>query len=243
VRGVQQRSHEVDALLLRRTEYGDADLILLVFTRQLGKLSVMARAARKSTHRFGGGIEPFHGLVLHISEPAHGELYPLREARLGTMRLSLVQSLRAMDIAGRALSWVRRSLPLATLEPELFVAADELLNRLDQHPPESATVGEALLAEFGLRLLSELGWALQLDRCVRCGKNCPSHSSGTLDPRKGGLVCRDCGGAHYRLGADLRERMLAASRGCVAGLQASEASLVLDIVEETLKVHPGLQDA
>ena len=238
----RQRSHEVGALLLRRTDFGEADLILLVLTDKLGKLSVMARAARKSHKRFVGCMEPFHGLTLNVVEPTQGELYRLQEAKLRKTRLGLVQNLAAMTVAGRALSWVRRSLPLHTSEPDVFASTEKLLDQLDEHPPETTSAGEALLGEFGLLLLYHLGWALELSRCVCCGRVCPEGIPSTLDPRRGGLVCRNCGGGRYRLSASLRTSMFAASRGRLAELAVSDASAVLDIVEQTLAHHPGVQE-
>ena len=60
------KSHATLALLLRRTPYRDADLVLSLFTEQLGQVSALARAARKSQRRFGGSLEPFHTLHLEL---------------------------------------------------------------------------------------------------------------------------------------------------------------------------------
>jgi DNA repair protein RecO (recombination protein O) len=150
--------------------------------------------------------------------------------------------LTAMTVAGRALSWVRRSLPPHTPEPAVFFATEHLLDQLDEFPPNSTSVGEALLAEFGLNLLSHLGWALELSRCIRCGRPCPQGVPALLDPRRGGLICRNCGGGPYRISATLRNIMLEASRGTLAALSGGDASTVLDIVEDTLAHHPGVKD-
>jgi DNA repair protein RecO (recombination protein O) len=235
------RNLEVSALLLRKIDYGESDLVLSVLTDSLGRISVMARAARASKQRFAGGIEPFHGLRLHLDAPERGELFRLRDTRLQAPRLGLVANLTALDIAGRALAWVRHTTVPQTPEPGIFEASTRLLDLLDQRPPTTASIGEALLAEFGLSLLTTLGWALELERCVRCGRMCPLTSPATLDPRHGGLVCRRCGGAKYALSAALRQRMLAASRGDTTELYASDATMVLDIVEATLLAHPGVE--
>jgi DNA repair protein RecO (recombination protein O) len=234
---------ELSALLLRKTDYGESDLVLNVFTDGLGRIAVMARAARSSKRRFAGGIEPFHGLRLCMDAPLHGELYRLRNTRIEVARLGLASNLVALNIAGRALTWVRRTTVPHTPEPQIFVASCRLLDALDHQPPETTTAGEARLAEFGLVLLTALGWALELERCVRCGRPCPEPSPATVDPRHGGLVCRRCGGARQLIDAALRHRMVAAQRGEHSDLLPTDAGTVLDVVEATLLVHPGIESA
>jgi DNA repair protein RecO (recombination protein O) len=234
------RNLEVAALLLRRTEYGESDLVLNVLTDPLGPIGVMARAARASTKRFAGGIEPFHGLLLHLDEPKQGDLYNLRDTQIAVPRMRLVTSLVAMNIAGRALGWVRSTTVPRTPEPGIFRACTQLLDALDEQVPTTTTAGDALLSEFGLLLLTALGWALEFERCVRCGRACPEQSPATLDPRHGGLVCRRCGGGKHLLSAALRQRMRAASRGDRADLDPSDAAKVLEIVQATLLAHPGV---
>lgn len=238
--GSRLRDLEVSALLLRKTDFGEADLVLNVLTDTFGRIAIMASGARSSKRRFSGGIEPFHGLRLRVDAPVRGDLYRLRESRIESARFGLVSNLVALDVAGRALSWVRNTTVHSTPEPEIYLACVRLLDALDQQPPTLPTMGEARLSEFGLVLLVTLGWALELERCVRCGRPCPSTSPSTLDPRHGGLICRRCGGAKHLLGPALRQRMLAAQRGKHAYLLPSDASSVLDIVEATLLAHPGI---
>ena len=47
------------AILIRRRDYGDYDLVLTFFTLSHGKVSLIAKAAKKSTRRFAGVLELF----------------------------------------------------------------------------------------------------------------------------------------------------------------------------------------
>ncbi|HEY5958072.1 MAG TPA: DNA repair protein RecO, partial [Polyangiaceae bacterium] len=226
--------------LLRKTEYGESDLILNVLTDTLGRIGVIARGARASRRRFAGGVESFHGLRFTLEEPQHGDLYRLREARLEMPRMRLTSNLKALDVAGRALGWVRAVTPTNTPEPEAFALCTRLLDRLDETPPENARLSDYVLAEFGLVLLDVLGWALELERCVRCGRACPSTSASTIEPRLGGIVCQRCGGARIRLSAALRQRMHDAMIGNPTSLPDAESALVLTIVEASLQAHAGI---
>jgi DNA repair protein RecO (recombination protein O) len=236
----QESVRSTRALLLKRVEYGEADLVLTLFTERYGRVSALARAARKSSKRFGGALEPMHTLELGLEERPKSELFMLREARIAVARTGLIGSLSRLETAGRALSWVRRAAPPRTPEPELWQAISELLDRLalatdDEEP-------KRLLAAAGLRILATLGWGIDFERCVRCGKECPPGQVALVDPKHGGLVCRACGGARLRLDGSARQRLAdAAATGDPTGLEPKDTELGLTLVEDVLKAHAGLE--
>jgi len=217
--------------MLRRTEHGDSDLVLSLFSESLGRISALGRGARRSRKRFGGALEPFHTLLLEVDEPAGGELFLLREASIATLRPTLTGDLSRMDAAGRALSWVRVAAPPRTEEPAVWTTLERLLERLDE---PSTTSPRLVLAEEGLRLLSAFGWGLELSRCVRCGKECEPGRTAMVDPERGGLVCRACGGARFRLVGAARARLAAGA------LSPEEVDVALDLIERALRAHVGV---
>jgi DNA repair protein RecO (recombination protein O) len=217
-------------LLLRRTEHGESDLVLSFFTQSLGRVSALARGARKSARRFAGALEPFHTLRVEIDEPANSELFILREAALDVPRVALTSSLDRMDAAGRALAWVRSASPVRTAEPDVWREVTTLLDRLNDDDEANPRL---VLAEQGLKLLGAFGWALDLERCVRCGKPCEKGRSAYVDPVRGGLVCRTCGSARLKLGGAARERLAKLE------LSPEDVEVALDLVERTLKAHAG----
>jgi len=226
--------------VLKRVEYGESDLVLTLFTEAYGRISALARGARKSRRRFSGTLEPMHTLELALEERPKSELFMLRDARIATPRTALTGSLGRLEAAGTALSWVRRSAPPRTPEPELWAALEALLDRLGSR--EEALSPRLLLAAAGLRILATLGWGLDLERCVRCGKECPPGQVALVDPTHGGLVCRACGGARLRLDAGARERLArAAASGDPSELGTDDAERALALVEGVLKAHAGLE--
>src|ERR1700758_2536073 len=49
---------ESEAIVLRTYPFRESDLLVTLFTRLEGKVRGVARAAKKSRRRFGGGLEP-----------------------------------------------------------------------------------------------------------------------------------------------------------------------------------------
>lgn len=234
---VATRPHVTRALLVRRVDYGESDLVLTLFTEELGKVSALARGARKSMRRFGGALEPMHTLLVRLDERPSSELFTLGEAKIETARTRLCQSLERMEAAGRALGWVRRASPPRTAEPEVWRVLESLLARLDDASSSVAPQGE--LAQAGLSLLSAFGWGLDLGRCVSCGKACPTEQSALIDVARGGLVCRDCGGARLRISGPARARLARAASGQAGALDPADLDAALDLVERGFRAHLG----
>ncbi len=225
------------ALLLRRVEYGESDLVVTLLTDTIGRVSALARGARKSVKRFGGVIEPMHTLRIAYDDRSGAELVVLREAKLERARPFLVTSLERMQAAGIALNWVRKAAPPRTPEPQVWEAMSDLLDRLgDSQDTGSA---QARLAATGLRLLAAFGWGIDFERCVSCGKAPGAVQAAAVDAARGGLICRACGGARRRLSA--RERSMLARAASGGELDDEHAALALELVEQALKTHGGIE--
>ena len=226
------------ALLLRRVEYGDSDLVVTLLTDTIGRVSALARGARKSVKRFGGVLEPMHTLQISYDDRSSAELVGLREAKLLRARPFLVTSLERMQAAGLALGWVRKAAPPRTPEPEVWAALERLLDQLSDEQDEASP--RARLAATGLQLLAAFGWGIDFERCVSCGKTPAPGQAAALDAARGGLVCKACGGARRRLSGTDRVILSRAAEG--AGLlDDAHAALALELVEQALKAHGGIE--
>jgi DNA repair protein RecO (recombination protein O) len=239
------RSHTTHAFVLRRTPYGDADLIVSLFSEKLGQVSALARAARKSQRRFGGGLEPFHTLEVAIDEAQGAELLRLREARVVGPRPGLLTQLDGMEAAGTFLGWIRHSAPAHTPEPalwELLVSCLDELERAALQAPRADAAGAArlILAAHGLWLLAACGWRLELEYCVESGVRCPDGKAALIDPARGGLVSRARGGAGLRVSGATRQRLITTQASGRNALIASDVELTLQLVDDCLQAHAGL---
>ena len=55
----EPHSFGVEAVVLRHSDFGEADRLLTLYTRQLGKTRAIVKGARKITSRKAGHLEPF----------------------------------------------------------------------------------------------------------------------------------------------------------------------------------------
>lgn len=161
---------------------------MTLLTETDGKVSAIARGARKSQRRFGGALQPYVVMDAHY-HPGRGELAHLQRVTVDRSFLRILRDLEAIGAAGAALAVIRERLPDHEPEPAVFAIAVEFLAALDAGaPPE-----ESLLT-LHIRVLNLLGFSPTLDRCVACTKIPSVGRSASFDARRGGIVCRACGG-------------------------------------------------
>ena len=227
---------QTEALVVRTVEVGESDVVATLVTVQLGKVSAIVRGARKGSRRVEGALEPIHTIAVLLEDKGR-DLVTLKESRIVRTRPALASNLESLGAAGTALRWARHLFPARTPEPQGWRILVELLDALD------AEVGVARmeLARAGLGLLRAVGYALDLERCVRCGRACPSGQSACIDPSQGGLVCRACGGATTVLLPDVREAARALASGSAPDVTATQAESLLRLVERSMAAHADFE--
>lgn len=217
-----------EAVLLRSVDYRDADRILTFFTRERGRLSAIARGARRSRRRFGGSLEPFCVVQLSFSR-GRGDLATLKEATVVRAFPGVLKSLGGMREGGAALDLVRRITREEDVEPRLFDAVVELFEALGDPEREP----EPTRLTFGIRALSLVGMAPELEVCALSGVRCPPGQSAFFDPARGAIVRQSLGGRGILLSGGTRAA-LAEARGAswsdvqLGGTERAQARALLE---------------
>lgn len=227
---------ESEALVVRTVEVGESDVIATLVTERVGKVSAIVRGARKGSRRVGGALEPVHTIAVRLDDKG-ADLVTLKEARIVRLRAGVVANLPALDAAGVVLRWARHLFPPRTPEPDGWRVLVELLDALDG----GCGSPRAALAHAGIAMLAAVGYAIDFDRCVGCGRPCPDGRAACVDPARGGLVCVACGGAVRVLSPADREaaRLLASGRTGEVTSQSAEA--LLGVVDRVMAVHTGFE--
>jgi DNA repair protein RecO (recombination protein O) len=195
---------QTEALVLRAIEFGESDRIVHLLVADSGRLTAIAKGARRSVRRFPGTLDLFHHLRVHLDTRPSASMARLDQATL------------------------IRAFPGLRGDAARFALGCYLLELLDRLAPESAARGDArglfafaiaalehastapldprLRPLLELRALDALGLRPELRRCVRCG-NEPRGAGGE------GVGGREAGvGFHVAEGGPLCAR-------CAAGVQ------------------------
>jgi DNA repair protein RecO (recombination protein O) len=178
------------AILLRRIDYGDFDLILTFLSLQRGKISLIAKSAKKSTKRFAGILELF-SLMEVVASTGKGRGLPvLQEAALkspfSTIRNDIRKTAYASYWCELLYKWVEENQKQAPL----YYLLKHVLSQLDGGAPAAAEIS----IFFQMRLLYISGHGPSLRQCGRCRKNLETIESNPVvfDIAKGAILCDGC---------------------------------------------------
>ncbi len=175
------------AIVLRHTNYRDADRVVTFMTRDFGRLSGLARGVRRSVRRFGGRLDLFSHVEL-TWRPGRGELVHLESAKLINAHLGLRNDLPRMAWAGVFSELVERLFQPDEVNAHAFDILAAVLSY-----SESVTDYEPTVVRLaGLHLLSVAGFRPELRVCVRCRRPPARHAPHRLDVSRGGIVCHAC---------------------------------------------------
>ena len=213
-------------IVLRETNYKEADKILTVLTRDWGKRTVKARGCRRKNSKLTAASQLLVYSELTLSE--RGEFTTLTEADPLEQFWSVRQDLETLALASYFAEVAEASAQEGETCPELLSLLLNCLYALDTLKKPRALVK----AVFELRLLCLTGYEPLLDACAVCGAPEPLRARLHLSP--GVLCCAACRG---RLGGGvsmpLSPGALAAARYIVSGPPKKLFSFAL--AEESLR--------
>lgn len=180
------RSYRVEAVVLRHADYGEADRMLTLYTRQHGKMRTLAKGARKIASRKAGHIEPFTYVRLQLAKARDMPIVTQADT------VEAYQPLREDLILTSQASYVLELLDRFTYEDEMessavFRLLTETLSRL-----ASKTDPWLAIRYYEVRLLDHLGFRPQLFECANCGREIKAEDQ-FFSFGAGGVICPRCG--------------------------------------------------
>lgn len=179
------------AVLLRAIDYGESDRVVTLLGRSTGCVGAIARGARKSQRRFGGGLGLGAVGEAMLRERAGSELLTLERFEVTASFPALGADVERMGHAGYVAELVAKLCAPRQAEPGIFDWLITFLGLLESEGPSGTR-----LRVFELGLLERLGFAPALAACAVCGRQDLATGDGLdvrWDPARGGVVCTGCG--------------------------------------------------
>jgi DNA repair protein RecO (recombination protein O) len=180
------RSFRASAVVLRHSDWGEADRLISLYTREQGMVRALAKGARKVTSRKAGHLEPFTHVTVQLAKGRDllivtqvetiNAFLPLRDDLLKTAHASYIVELL-----------LRFSYEDEGANPSIFKLLTETLARLEKEDDAWLPV-----RYYEMRLLDAVGFRPHLFECANCGREILPEDQ-FFSFTAGGVICPRCG--------------------------------------------------
>lgn len=179
---------EADCLgvVLRTTPLRESDLLVTLFTDTHGRVSAVARGARRSQRRFAGALSLLVLAKLRLGRRPHGDLWSLEGAEIEREWTQLSSDVVAVAHASYVAELVGALVPPEQPDPHALEVIIALWDALAAGGPSPGA-----LRMVELVLLDHAGHRPALDQCAACGAT-DLDAGAVFDPTRGGAICRRC---------------------------------------------------
>ncbi|MDR2946534.1 MAG: DNA repair protein RecO [Candidatus Adiutrix sp.] len=191
------RSKRLAAVVLSRTNYGEADLIVTFLTRELGLVSALARYGRRSLRRFGGGLlSPGASAWYDFTIKPASSLAFVEKGEEDPKAPRLAPDPVVQSLAAFSLEMVRGFEAPGNPAAEAFNLLVRHLGRLARAADER--MARLVSLDFSLKYLELAGFGPRLSGCILCGAAPEAEPGWRWEPAAGGLYCPACAGGAPR---------------------------------------------
>jgi len=192
---------KTDAIVLRVVEFSETSCIVTLFTRTLGKISTIAKGARRKKSPFEAALDLIAICRIVFLHKSSQSLDILTEAKLQRRFRSSAIDLDRFYAGLYLIELLNLMTDDADPHEDLFdeaVSAIELIdaanvvNGSNEGNLGSATSTKHALLNFEIRLLDLLGHLPMLTNCVDCGRAKTTISRVQFGLNRGGIICQNC---------------------------------------------------
>ena len=174
--------HSVEGVIIGAKNFGEADKIFDIFTREQGLIKAMAFGCRRPRSPLAGSLQLFSHAELQLT--AGKRIDTIRHAGKLSRFKGISEDLTVLAYATFMAELVREFFPEGESDEEFFVKLLQIFRSFTiRNPRVTALIGV-------LQLLKSIGLQLSFERCVHCGK--AAASGAAFKPDTGGALCKDC---------------------------------------------------
>jgi DNA repair protein RecO (recombination protein O) len=180
-----ERTLRLEAVVLRHTNWGEADRLLVLYGREAGKIRAVAKGVRKMRSRKAGHLEPFTRVKLMLARGR--DFWIVTQAETVDAYLPLREDLVRTAYAAYVIELLDRFTYEEGQNRTLYQTLVDTLQLVTMLPDPFPAV-----RYYEIRLLDLLGFRPELTNCVRC-ETLIKPEDQYLDAAQGGVLCPRCG--------------------------------------------------
>ncbi len=175
-------------IVIRNWRMGETSRFVTVYTKDLGKLKVTAKGARKIKSKYGSGLELMSEIdaVCYIGK--NKNIQTLSECNLLELPPKVTTDLERFSLANASLELVDKVTVEGEPNERLYACLRGVLKGMAEVDVSQI---EVLFWYFELRVLDALGYRPELISCTSCGSQLKSEACG-FNVALGGGICGAC---------------------------------------------------
>jgi len=178
---------ETEGFLLSALPHGDTSKIVRFFTKDYGKMSLIAKGVKKSKSMAGGALDTLNLLKLVFYHKESRELQLLSKFEIINVYPDIKCDLNKLAIGMAVLETIQNLVVEEESNEELFSLVDTSIGALESTEKNNFNV----YWYFLLRFLKISGYEIVLDTCRSCGRQTGNESL-LFSYNIGGIICGDC---------------------------------------------------
>jgi len=180
--------YKYTGIVLNKRDVGEADRIYTIYTLEAGKIRVLGKGVRKPNAKLAGNLESITQAEIFIAKnKGMGKI-------TGSIAVNNFSNIKTnLDLINRVFYVFKILLKLISEEEKdekFFVLLEKYLDILDSEPYDEKKA-DILTAGFLFKVLSEMGYRMEVENCVYCGKKLLPENN-YFSVARGGILCGDC---------------------------------------------------
>lgn len=178
--------HKTKGIILKSFSYDEADTIVRVFTKNNGKMDMLAKGAKKLKSKLASSVQPFT-LGEYTYYQKNNNLAVLKQSDILKHYKIIVSELKLTFMGYYICEFLDYFMPDNQENPKIFDLTAKTFDYINQHPEQS----HILFTAYKIKAMALQGYTPQLNYCVRCGKN-EKPIKFIFNIQEGGLICHKC---------------------------------------------------
>ena len=184
---------ETEAVVLNTLDYGESDRIITFYTREFGKLSGIAKGAKRSRKRFVGNLDPLCNVKFMFFNNPKRDLLRLDDAVLLNGFNNIRSDIDHLAVGSYFIELLNEMSAEENRNEKVYGLLLHYLKILNDPDFDIDGIKREILSRaYEVKLMAFLGFMPNLDCCVSCRESYMESEKIFFSSLRGGIVCRSC---------------------------------------------------
>lgn len=157
---------KTEAIVLQKIKYGDTSVIVTLFTKDYGKMAAIVKGARNPKSKLGLMMDVLNHLQIVFYRKESREVQFISSADLVSHFPNIKNNFDSLKYAQAILELVKNLIAEHEVNFRMFNGLVRIFSLME----ESKEISSVLFSRFFMFFLAEIGYQIQIHKCIKCGK-------------------------------------------------------------------------